>query len=62
MDTCNFRKCLNQKNGLCTATEKDIVNGRCQSIAWVADCMKANAPPIERRSGNLMRPNRSWLK
>jgi len=28
--------------------QKDIVDGHCQSIAWVKDTMRALAPSIER--------------
>lgn len=59
---CNFRSCLDQRQGVCHAGEIDMVDGKCQSIAWSRETMKANAPPIERRHGVLQRPGRSPVK
>jgi hypothetical protein len=42
--------------------QKDIVDGHCQSIAWVKDTMRAVAPSIERRNGVLQRPGRRPIK
>ncbi len=61
-DRCNLRKCLDQKNGFCMARSKDIVDGRCQSIAWCDDLGSKNAPPIERKNGSLRRPDRRQIK
>ena len=47
---CNYRSCLDQRGGQCTAKEIEVIDGRCSSISRSKDAMKSDVPPMERNA------------
>lgn len=47
---CDYRQCLDNSRGYCTATQIDIVHGRCASMLQSRQSMRSDVKPMVRNA------------